>query len=58
MDPQGLVRTKSRSLDLEAELDRWRLQLEMIDSGVNDLFGEVQVLRNGRYIRTEQVYRK
>ncbi len=45
-------------MDLEGEMERWQAQLEVIEAGVNNLFGQVQVLRNGRYIRTEQVYRK
>uniref|UniRef100_A0A5K3FFH9 Calponin-homology (CH) domain-containing protein n=1 Tax=Mesocestoides corti TaxID=53468 RepID=A0A5K3FFH9_MESCO len=45
-------------MDVDGELKRWLTQLETIETGVHNLFGEVQVLRNGRYIRTEQVYRR
>ncbi|VDL93908.1 unnamed protein product, partial [Schistocephalus solidus] len=45
-------------LDVDGELQRWASQLEAIEAGVNRLFGEVQFLRSGRYVRTEQVYRR
>eukprot|EP00108_Taenia_solium_P001365 TsM_001023200 transcript=TsM_001023200 gene=TsM_001023200 len=48
----------AQSIDIEGELKRWMTQLEVVETGVNNLFGQVQILRNGRYIRTEQVYRK
>ncbi|VDM35927.1 unnamed protein product [Hydatigera taeniaeformis] len=47
-----------QSIDINSELKRWMAQLEVVETGVNNLFGQVQILRNGRYIRTEQVYRK
>ena len=49
---------KSHSVDMDGEFKRWSAQLEAVEGGVNNLFGQVQILRNGRYIRTEQVYRK
>lgn len=48
----------AQSIDIDGELKRWMTQLEVVETGVNNLFGQVQILRNGRYIRTEQVYRK
>ncbi|EUB55207.1 Plectin-1 [Echinococcus granulosus] len=48
----------SQSIDIDGELKRWMAQMEVVETGVNNLFGQVQILRNGRYIRTEQVYRK
>ncbi|KAL5108280.1 hypothetical protein TcWFU_010429 [Taenia crassiceps] len=50
--------TLAQSTDIDGELKRWMTQLEVVETGVNNLFGQVQVLRNGRYIRTEQVYRR
>ncbi|CDS39395.1 Spectrin alpha actinin [Echinococcus multilocularis] len=48
----------SQSIDVDGELERWMTQMEVVETGVNNLFGQVQILRNGRYIRTEQAYRK
>ena len=48
----------THSVDMDGEFKRWVTQLEAVELGVNNLFGQVQILRNGRYIRTEQVYRK
>ncbi|VUZ50166.1 unnamed protein product, partial [Hymenolepis diminuta] len=46
------------SVDMEEEVKRWMAQMELVETNVNNLFGQVQILRNGRYFRTEQVYRK
>lgn len=49
---------QTQSIDMDGEVKRWMAQMELVETGVNNLFGQVQILRNGRYIRTEQVYRK
>lgn len=48
----------AHSVDMEEEVKRWMTQMELVETNVNNLFGQVQILRNGRYFRTEQVYRK
>ncbi|KAF7257219.1 hypothetical protein EG68_05797, partial [Paragonimus skrjabini miyazakii] len=36
---------------------RWNEQLDVVESKLNGLFNQVQHLRTGRYVHTEQIYR-
>ncbi|CAH8650544.1 unnamed protein product [Schistosoma intercalatum] len=43
--------------DTNNEIRRWCDQLTQIEAKINGLFNQVQHLRTGRYIQTEQIYR-
>ncbi|KAH8867326.1 Dystonin [Schistosoma japonicum] len=45
------------TLDTNNELRRWHDQLTQIEAKINGLFNQVQYLRTGRFIQTEQIYR-
>ncbi|KAF5402291.1 hypothetical protein PHET_04594 [Paragonimus heterotremus] len=41
----------------DGQLGRWKEQLDVVENKLNGLFSQVQHLRTGRYVHTEQIYR-
>ncbi|KAF8568788.1 hypothetical protein P879_04598, partial [Paragonimus westermani] len=50
--------SNSNPADLtDGQPERWNEQLDVVENKLNGLFNQVQHLRTGRYVHTEQIYR-